>query len=207
MRRIKKCFVLFFSVTLLWMVVMIFENSREVKKPETADKEFIVDYFKPAAELVKKVPGKLLKPCHTPQADPACCTPRASHFPQSTQIPSAKGVTTKKIYRLAQLMYAENGAAEEDDCVFLTGIVVVKRMKSKKYPDTLEGVISQKGQYSTYQTGKINCKPDERCLEFAEEILRFNLEKDYPDNLVFQAEFPQGSKIYKRFGQEYFCLE
>ncbi|MCI8363799.1 MAG: cell wall hydrolase [Eubacterium sp.] len=198
MRRIKKCFVLFFSVALLWMMVLIFESVREVKKPEIANKKFVVDYFKPAVELVTTPPRRLPKPTHTPQA---------SHIPQSTQIPSAKGVTVKKIYRLAQLMYAENGAAEDDDCVFLTGIVVVKRMKSKKYPDTLEGVISQKGQYSTYQTGKINCRPDERSLEFAEEILRFNLEKDYPDNLLFQAEFPQGSKIYKRFGHEYFCLE
>lgn len=198
MRRIKKCFILFFTVALLWMTVLIFESVREVKKSEITNKEFVSDYFKPMVELVTTVPKRLPKPSHTP---------RPSHFPQSTQIPSAKGVTIKKIYRLAQLMYAENGGAKEDDCVFLTGIVVVKRMKSKKYPDTLEGVISQKGQYSTYQTGKINCKPDERCLEFAEEILRFNLEKDYPDNLVFQAEFPQGRKIYKRFGHEYFCLE
>ena len=207
MRRIKKCLVLFFSAALLWVAVLIFETSREVKKPGTADKEFIVDYFKPAAELVANSPESLLKPGHTPQADPAGHTPQASHIPQSTQVPSAKGVTVKKIYRLAQLLYAENGSAKDDECVFLTGIVVVKRMKSKKYPDTLEGVISQKGQYSTYQTGKIDCRPDERCLEFAEEILRFGLEKDYPDNLLFQAEFPQGRKIYKRFGHEYFCLE
>lgn len=198
MRRIKKCLVLFFSVALLWMAILIFEAVREVKKPETANKELVVDYFKPKVELMTTVPRKPPKPSHTPQT---------SNIPQATQVPSAKGVTVKKIYRLAQLMYAENGAAEDDDCVFLTGIVVVKRMKSAKYPDTLEGVISQKGQYSTYQTGKIDCRPDERCLEFAEEILRFDLQKDYPDNLIFQAEFPQGRKIYKQFGNEYFCLE
>lgn len=198
MRRIKKCFVLFFTVAVLWMTVLVFESVREVKKSEITDQKSVSDHFKPMAELVATVPKRRPKPSHTP---------RPSHVPQATQIPSAKGVTAKKIYRLAQLMYAENGAAEEDDCVFLTGIVVVKRMKSKKYPDTLEGVISQNGQYSTYQTGKIDCRPDERCLEFAEEILRFDLQKDYPDNLVFQAEFPQGRKIYKQFGHEYFCLE
>lgn len=196
MRQIKKCFILFFAVLMLWMTVLVFESVKEVKKSEITNQKSVSDYFKPTVELVTTVPKRLPKP-----------SPRPSHFPQATQIPSAKGVTVKKIYRLAQLMYAENGAAEEDDCVFLTGIVVVKRMKSKKYPDTLEGVISQKGQYSTYQTGKIDCRPDERCLEFAEEILRFDLQKDYPDNLVFQAEFPQGRKIYKQFGHEYFCLE
>lgn len=198
MRRMMKCFVVFFTVAVLWMTVLVFESVREVKKSEITNQKSVSDYFKPMAELVTTVPKRRPKPSHTP---------RPSHVPQATQIPSVKGVTAKKIYRLAQLMYAENGAAEEDDCVFLTGIVVVKRMKSKKYPDTLEGVISQKGQYSTYQTGKIDCRPDERCLEFAEEILRFDLQKDYPDNLVFQAEFPQGRKIYKQFGHEYFCLE
>lgn len=198
MRRMMKCFVVFFTVAVLWMTVLVFESVREVKKSEITNQKSVSDYFKPMAELVTTVPKWRPKPSHTP---------RPSHVPQATQIPSVKGVTAKKIYRLAQLMYAENGAAEEDDCVFLTGIVVVKRMKSKKYPDTLEGVISQKGQYSTYQTGKIDCRPDERCLEFAEEILRFDLQKDYPDNLVFQAEFPQGRKIYKQFGHEYFCLE
>lgn len=198
MRRMMKCFVVFFTVAVLWMTVLVFESVREVKKSEITNQKSVSDYFKPMAELVTIVPERHPKPSHTP---------RPSHVPQATQIPSVKGVTAKKIYRLAQLMYAENGAAEEDDCVFLTGIVVVKRMKSKKYPDTLEGVISQKGQYSTYQTGKIDCRPDERCLEFAEEILRFDLQKDYPDNLVFQAEFPQGRKIYKQFGHEYFCLE
>lgn len=198
MRRMMKCFVVFFAVAMLWMTVLVFESVREVKKSEITNQKSVSDHFKPMAELVATVPQRHPKPSHTP---------RPSHVPQATQIPSAKGVTAKKIYRLAQLMYAENGAAEEDDCVFLTGIVVVKRMKSKKYPDTLEGVISQKGQYSTYQTGKIDCRPDERCLEFAEEILRFDLQKDYPDNLVFQAEFPQGRKIYKQFGHEYFCLE
>lgn len=111
-----------------------------------------------------------------------------------------------EIYRLAQLMYAENGSAKDDECVILTGIVVMKRVKSKAYPDTIEGVISQKGQYATYIEGSINCNPDERCMELSEEILRLGLADEYPDNLIFQAEFPQGKRVYKRFGQEYFCL-
>lgn len=146
----------------------------------------------------------MVYPIEVPRVDE---TPISRATPQATQVPSANGVTNKKIYRLAQLMYAENGSAENDDCVLLTGIVVVKRMKSDKYPNTMEEVISQEGQYSTYQTGEIECEPDERCLEIAEEILRFDLQKYYPDNLVFQAEFPQGSEIYEQFGHEYFCLD
>ena len=117
-----------------------------------------------------------------------------------------KKVKWKDIYRLAQLMYSENGSAKEDECVVLTGIVVMKRVKSKHYPNTIEGVISQKGQYATYMNGYINCEPDERCLELAEEILRFDLQKYYPNNLVFQSQFKQGKEIYAIYGNEYFCL-
>lgn len=184
MKKVKKCSVLLLLVGSLWLLVLSFDHMEEDKKQAT----------KPTA----------IDPVYTTEPDDV---PKQSDIPQSTQVPSAKGVTVKKIYRLAQLMYAENGSAEDDDCVLLTGIVAVKRMRSKKYPNTLEGVISQEGQYSTYQTGRIECEPDERCLEIAEEILRFDLQKYYPDNLVFQAEFPQGSEIYEQFGHEYFCLD
>lgn len=186
MRRIRKLSVVFFLAILFCLIALFFVR---------------IYTGNDGKQMAKPV---MLRTVDTQKLD---VMPKPSDTPQPTQIPSAKGVTTKKIYRLAQLMYAENGSAESDDCVLLTGIVVIKRMKSEKYPNTLEGVISQDGQYSTYKTGKIECEPDERCLEIAEEILRFDLQKYYPDNLVFQAEFPQGSETYEQFGHEYFCLD
>ena len=146
--------------------------------------------------------------------------PTMTPIPTPTKTPEPKIIKLKKlkqnkvkhkvkqsdIYHLAQLMYAENGSAKDDECVLLTGIVVMKRVKAKSYPDTIEGVIAQRGQYATYISGSIKKEPDERCMELAEEILRGRLADKYPDNLLFQAEFPQGRKIYKKFGQEYFCL-
>lgn len=90
--------------------------------------------------------------------------------------------------------------------VVLTGVVVLKRMKAKSYPNTLKGVISQDGQYATWIENQLDIVPDERCIEIAEELLRFDLADDYPDNLVFQAEFKQGKKVYRKYGNEYFCL-
>lgn len=114
--------------------------------------------------------------------------------------------TEDEIYRLAQLIQAENGSAEDDECLYLTGIVVMKRVKSDAYPNTIEEVIADEGQYATYINGTIDCEPNERCLWIAREILVHGLEKNYPDNLVFQAEFKQGKKVYKKIGHEYFCL-
>lgn len=117
--------------------------------------------------------------------------------------------TNKNIILLAKVMYAENGGARSDNTVLLTGIVVCQRVRSKQYSNTIKKVISQRGQYSTWSNGKIKrAKPDERCLELAEAILREKLWREYPKNLVYQSQFKQGKKVFKYFKKdhEYFCL-
>lgn len=112
------------------------------------------------------------------------------------------------IYWLAKAMYAENNSGT-DETVTLTGVVICQRVRAASYPDSIYCVISQRGQYSTWADGSIeSCEPDERCLEIAEEILRFKLYKKYPHNLVFQSQFKQGVSTYKYISEdnEYFCL-
>lgn len=111
--------------------------------------------------------------------------------------------TEDNLMLLAKLLEAENGSAS-DECVYLTGVVVLKRVKAKGYPDTIHDVIYQKGQYSTAsKLDSIN--PSEKCLEIAEELLIYGVD-DYPDKLVFQSMFPQGHKTYAVVDGEYFCL-
>ena len=115
-------------------------------------------------------------------------------------------VSNKDILSLARIIQAENGGHEDDEALVLTGIVVLKRVKSKNYPDTIMGVISQKGQYSTYADGKFWNEPSKRSMRIAKKLLSTDIADDYPDNLVFQAEFRQGRSVYKKLGYEYFCL-
>ena len=115
-------------------------------------------------------------------------------------------VSNKDILSLARIIQAENGGHKDDEALLLTGIVVLKRVKSKYYPDTIMGVISQKGQYSTYADGKFWNEPSKRSMRIANKILKTNIAERYPDNLVFQAEFEQGRAVYKKLGYEYFCL-
>lgn len=112
----------------------------------------------------------------------------------------------KDVMNLARIIQAENGGHEDDEALLLTGIVILKRVKSRHYPDTIMGVISQKGQYSTYADGKFWNKPSKRSMRIAKKILKTNIAERYPDNLVFQAEFRQGKSVYKKLGHEYFCL-
>ena len=115
-------------------------------------------------------------------------------------------VSNKDVLNLARIIQAENGGHEDDEALLLTGVVVLKRVKSKNYPDTIMGVISQKGQYSTYADGKFWNKPSKRSIRIAKKILKTNIAEKYPDNLVFQSEFEQGRAVYKKLGYEYFCL-
>lgn len=115
-------------------------------------------------------------------------------------------VSNKDVLSLARIIQAENGGHPNDEALLLTGVVVLKRVKSKYYPDTIMGVISQKGQYSTYADGKFWNEPSKRSMRIAKKLLSTNIVHDYPDNLVFQAEFEQGRAVYKKLGYEYFCL-
>ena len=115
-------------------------------------------------------------------------------------------VSNKDILSLARIIQAENGGHEDDEALLLTGVVVLKRVKSRHYPDTIMGVISQNGQYSTYADGKFWNEPSKRSMRIAKKILKTNIAERYPDNLVFQAEFRQGKSVYKKLGHEYFCL-
>lgn len=168
---------------------------------------------------IEVVPVKNQMPVETvvqiePEEEPTP-TPIPIPTPTTTKKPKKARKNPKKqkagkiknsdIFRLAQLISAENGGAEDDDCLVLTGIVVMKRVKSRSFPNTIDGVISQGGQCSTYPA-LLNKNPSERCLEIAEEILRWNLQKNYPDSLVFQSEFRQGNRVYRQIRHEYFCL-
>ena len=115
-------------------------------------------------------------------------------------------VPNEDVLNLARIIQAENGGHEDDEALLLTGVVVLKRVKSKYYPDTIMGVISQNGQYSTYADGKFWNEPSKRSMRIAKKLLSTNIVHDYPDNLVFQAEFEQGRAVYKKLGYEYFCL-
>lgn len=121
---------------------------------------------------------------------------------QELTVPT-KMYTQENVVLLAQLMEAENGSAS-DECMYLTGVVVLKRVKAKGFPNTVYDVIYQKGQYSTAKRLK-SIKPSDRALELADELL-INGVDEYPDKLVFQSMFPQGHKVYKKIDGEYFCL-
>ncbi len=120
--------------------------------------------------------------------------------------PQKSKVGEEDVMNLARIICAENGSHKDDEALCLTGVVVLKRMKSDEYPDTILGVVSQKGQYATWMDGSFYHQPNRRSIKIAKKLLTTNLAEKYPDNLVFQAEFKQGREVYRKLGHEYFCL-
>lgn len=111
---------------------------------------------------------------------------------------------------LARLITAEMGASwVSDEMQLYVGSVVINRMNHELFPDTLYDVIYAKGQYSPTWNGAINNTPDERTIENARQLLEYG--SVLPENVVFQANFPQGDGTYYEYYDEvlgtttYFC--
>lgn len=107
---------------------------------------------------------------------------------------------------MAHLLMGECGATYNDDeMLYLAGAVVLNRVQSEYFPNSIEEVIYQTGQYQC--TELINSgfykEPTERCWRIAEELLISGY--DIPSNVLYQAEFKQGSDVYKKVQNMYFC--
>jgi hypothetical protein len=115
-------------------------------------------------------------------------------------------IDEKELEMLAHLIGGEAGADWcKDEMLYYVGSVVLNRVNSPYFPDTIEGVIFQKGQYACTWDGNYNRTPSERCYRIAEELLKYG--SVLPDNVVFQAEFKQGSGVYEKVQNMYFCYK
>ena len=116
---------------------------------------------------------------------------------------------------LAQMMFAEEGvffswSANDPDTIErvhkLAGSVILHRLNQHfSGAQTLADILYAPGQYD-YRT--IECVEAGRDLPelvyvWADELLTEGALG--PENLVFQAEFPQGTEIYDHIGNQYFC--
>ena len=128
----------------------------------------------------------------------------------TTQQPTTKAqttTTTKKavstnsddVDLLARLIYCEAGGCSYRNRQ-LVGSVVLNRMHSSSYPNTLSGVIYQKGQYSC--TGKLySVTPDSETRQIAADLLANG--SICPSNVVYQSQYKQGSGVYEAIASPY----
>lgn len=104
---------------------------------------------------------------------------------------------------LAKLIYCEAGSDEiSDEHQQLVAQVVINRVNDDRFPNTISEVIYQKGQYACVGNTRWGSEEvPERCYNNALKAL--NGEVQAPGDLIFQANFEQGTEIYKIFKTSY----
>ena len=105
----------------------------------------------------------------------------------------------------AQVIFWENWFTDSEHlAAYYTGAVLMNRVHSPKWPNTVEGVLYQKGQYSTTKYFFTKEIPPE-CYEMARDIYK-NGTPDVPYDVVFQATFKQGRGDWiDPINGEHFC--
>ena len=114
------------------------------------------------------------------------------------------------LYLLARVIYYEAGSDWLDEEFRLcTGEVVLNRVASPEFPDTIYDVVYQKGQYPVVSSpGFSSMKPGEDCVDAALKLLQG--ERLMVPSVVYQSDCIQGElfSMYSdmRLGNTYFCL-
>lgn len=117
---------------------------------------------------------------------------------------------------LALVIYQEAGGDMcSDETRQMVGEVALNRVADKRYPNTLYGVLTQLGQYGRLHWTGIQwperaANPGEkhaveRAYRIAEELLIDKVERLLPEDVIYQAEFQQGTEIVAEADGFYFC--
>lgn len=127
-----------------------------------------------------------------------------------------KTINESDLYWLSHLIMAEEEGASYENKL-MCGLVAMNRVKDKSYPNTLEEVIFQKDkkgnvQYACIKSingkkARIYLEPNEDSLKAAKEILSENCSVTIPENVVYQAEYPLGSEVYKKIENQVYSYK
>lgn len=105
---------------------------------------------------------------------------------------------------LSKVVNAEVGG-EDREAQIAVASVIMNRVESDLFPDTITEVVYQEGQYECVINGAIDKEPTEMAIESAYYVYQNG--SQIPCNVLFQAEFHQGSGVWAFIGGEYFCYQ
>ena len=107
-------------------------------------------------------------------------------------------------YPLAKIIYAEGGG-QSDKCQQYIGYVVINRIESKYYPNTLKKVFFSGGYAPESQEKYRDGKCSDRAIENARIVVNNYLNDTMPVSkaLVYQSKFSQGVNQFKIDGEEF----
>lgn len=113
-------------------------------------------------------------------------------------------LTVDEILLMAKVMELENGC-NSDLCLMLTGSVILNRRSSPRYPDTVQGVIYDPGQYADWTLRHIpTVKVTGRVMALALKLATCGT---LDGELIFQSMNPELGKVKYHIDTEYFATE
>lgn len=124
--------------------------------------------------------------------------------------------TEEELDALALVIYQEAGGDMcSDETRLMVGAVVLNRVADDRFPDTLQEVLTQKAQYGRlHWTGLVwperaslpeEAHAVERAYTLAEALLGGTATGVLPADVVWQAEFVQGTEVFVEIDGFYFC--
>ena len=78
--------------------------------------------------------------------------------------------TSSDLYVLAKCIYAE-GRGESYTGQVAIGAVIMNRVRSSKFPNSISGVVYQKGAFTAVSDGQINLEPDQTAYNAARDAM------------------------------------
>lgn len=119
---------------------------------------------------------------------------------------AAQSEIDAEIDLLARVVYFEAGSSWiSDRHQQLVACVLLNRCSDPRFPDTISENVYKKGQYAC--SGKLYSvsrdKIPARCYENARAAAHEAVE--CPPGVIFQAQFRQGSGVYEKIGNTFFC--
>ena len=112
---------------------------------------------------------------------------------------------------LARVIHAENSnEVDGEEASWCVAGEVLERVYDEEFPNTIEGVIYQRGQFEcTWNGGMYREEPTDVEYEISAEAMQLYLEggRILPEGVVYGSEQFQGSRLYKKIGKTYFCYK
>ena len=130
----------------------------------------------------------------------ACCLLFA--FPNTSAEARGETLTVDEILLMAKVMELENGC-NSDLCLLYTGSVILNRRNSAEWPDTVQGVIYQKGQYAAWTLRHIDTvKVSPRVMSLALKLATCG---PLDEEIIFQSMHPELGRVKYHIDTEYFA--
>lgn len=125
-------------------------------------------------------------------------------FPIRQTKAAQKDFSVEDILLLAAAMELENGC-NSDLCLMLTGSVILNRVEHPRYPNTIYGVLHQKGQYAEWTLRHLDTvKVSERTMCLA---LKLAMCGSFDTEIIFQSMHPELGHVKYKVDTDYFATE